>query len=452
MTFYFSTVPTTIGAIFKGSLIEPKDGKGTVVVVPDSVGTDENTSLEFSFDVTGNDTLAAVKISIPSYWGWTSSAADVSLSGEMASGQLTVNANDIIVDSFIQTSYQDASIRISNLTSPAVDTSSTFSVSTASPQGTLQKLSSSPVVQVGEGTAQAFISIEDAVQLPVGSNIVIKGVISIGAGVLRNDYTDGYVQDASGFGLNIFRFGSIDPDISRGNLVVMSGVLEEYNGKMEITDYSARILKTDEAVPGTAKMTTLNAYLEARRGSFLETQGVITEMSSNSGGINITIDDGTGPLVVRVWETTGVDLGGYGTGEYVVIRGVMDEYNDTPQLLLAYQEDIYLPQFDGSPTLLKVENRPFVPDRGEKIKIEFSVGSAESHYTLRIYDLGGRLITTLMDGTGLPVTIIKQWDGRDQLGQDVPLGTYICHLETVNTNNGKRDVKMAPIVVGTVLK
>jgi hypothetical protein len=34
----------------------------------------------------------------------------------------------------------------------------------------------------------------------------------------------------------------------------------------------------------------------------------------------------------------------------------------------------------------------------------------------------------------------------------VPLGTYICHLEVVNNNTGKRTVKIAPIVVGTILK
>ena len=42
--------------------------------------------------------------------------------------------------------------------------------------------------------------------------------------------------------------------------------------------------------------------------------------------------------------------------------------------------------------------------------------------------------------------------GRNHLDELVPLGTYICHLEVVNEDTGKRTEKVAPIVVGTVLK
>jgi len=40
------------------------------------------------------------------------------------------------------------------------------------------------------------------------------------------------------------------------------------------------------------------------------------------------------------------------------------------------------------------------------------------------------------------------WDGRDQLGQIVPPGTYIMHIEVLNPVTGETHTDAAPIVVG----
>ena len=65
--------------------------------------------------------------------------------------------------------------------------------------------------------------------------------------------------------------------------------------------------------------------------------------------------------------------------------------------------------------------------------------------------LGGRLITTLYDGDGIPLQVTREWDGRNELGEQVPIGTYVLHFEVVNNETSKKIVKVAPIVVGTVL-
>ena len=64
----------------------------------------------------------------------------------------------------------------------------------------------------------------------------------------------------------------------------------------------------------------------------------------------------------------------------------------------------------------------------------------------------GRLVTTLLDGTGRSFEQQIEWNGRDQLNDLVPLGTYILHYEVVNNTTGKKWQKAAPIVIGTVLK
>ena len=42
----------------------------------------------------------------------------------------------------------------------------------------------------------------------------------------------------------------------------------------------------------------------------------------------------------------------------------------------------------------------------------------------------------------------SSWDGRDQLGQIVPPGTYIMHIEAMNPATGETQKDVAPIVVG----
>ena len=50
--------------------------------------------------------------------------------------------------------------------------------------------------------------------------------------------------------------------------------------------------------------------------------------------------------------------------------------------------------------------------------------------TLRIYDLNGRLIRTLVDGELPAATHQRQWDGTNDQGRPVPSGMYYCGLES----------------------
>ena len=438
--------------VFKSHLAPSSDGKGLVSVEPDSVGRKESVSLQFTMSVSEEDTLGEVQLVLPGNWQWTNSSGDVVAADGFNGANVTVDNSVITLSGLELNASQTGTLTINNLTSPDADTSSTFTFQTAGLNGKLKAIENQPVVLVGKGTSISTISIKDARELPAGSSVTIRGVITIGAGVLRTNFTDAYIQDESGFGLNVYNGSSnLDSKIKRGNLVILRGVTDSYQGKMEIKNYTATVLKTDVAIPGVLFLSTEEASSTMYEGSFVKIKGAIMEKTYSGGGTNIVLDDGTGPVTVRVWDTANLDLSAYAVGDYVVIHGVISIYSNAGQVLLAYQEDIARPQFNGSPTSLQVVNKPFVPDRGETMVIKYSAGAQNTHITLRVFDLAGRLVTTLKDGEGLPFPTQIEWDGRDQVGQWVPLGTYICHLEVINDDNGKRTVKIAPIVVGTVL-
>ena len=49
--------------------------------------------------------------------------------------------------------------------------------------------------------------------------------------------------------------------------------------------------------------------------------------------------------------------------------------------------------------------------------------------SLRIYDVGGRLVRTLFDGQQAAGQKMVTWDGRDERGRSVASGVYFYRLQ-----------------------
>ncbi|NOX89444.1 MAG: hypothetical protein GXO77_10490 [Calditrichaeota bacterium] len=438
--------------IFKSSLPKSIAGSGKITVQPDSVGKNETVTLTFTLKGTLADTLGQFALTIPDDWQWDGNETNVQLSGEFGDASLNIDGKTISLSDFIITDISEGEITVSGLQSPDKDTSSVFTVKTGAVSGLLKAVVSPPIVMVGKGSNRPYISIKEARAKGVGKSVTVRGVITIGTGILRTNFTDAYIQDESGSGINIYQPGGLDSRLKRGRLVILSGELDEYQGKKEIVNYQVTVLRDGVEIPAVKKISTYEASTLQHEGSFVEIEGLISGKRYSGGGTTIYMNDGSGEVAVRVWDAAGLDLTEFEMGDYVSVRGVVGIYQGSGQILLGYQEDIQRPQIPESKVYLKVPNKPFVPDEGEILPVEFHSGSSNTHVTLRIFDLSGRLVTTLFDGGGLPFPVSYSWDGRDQLGELLPLGTYLCHLEVVNNTNGKRTVKIAPIVVGTVLK
>ena len=127
-------------------------------------------------------------------------------------------------------------------------------------------------------------------------------------------------------------------------------------------------------------------------------------------------------------------------------------YRQEGQLLLGYPGDVRVHRegadSDGGTRLL-VAPYPFVPQLAENIEYAYKF-PANSRITLRVFDLSGHLVTTLFeDYRSLALEVTRTWDGRDEISQIVPAGTYIMHLETVNRSTGEILTDMAPVVIGS---
>ena len=80
---------------------------------------------------------------------------------------------------------------------------------------------------------------------------------------------------------------------------------------------------------------------------------------------------------------------------------------------------------------------PFNPSTS----IEFSLKDA-GHATLSIYDISGRLVSTLVDGNMGNGSHKVVWNGMDNSGVQVSAGLYIYSLQTADMTMTKKMVFM----------
>ena len=437
--------------IYLSDLVIPADGSGTVTVSPARVEPGASVDLLFTFSPTTDDTLSQATLAIPSGWSFSGSSADVSTGGVFGNANTEVTAGLVTLSGFELTGGLEGTLTLKNISAPNANTVSTFNIKTAQSGGVLTSIKSAPIVLVGSGTDIPTISISDARSLPDGTAISIKGVIVIGAGILRNDFTSAYIADEDGAGLNVFRRGSPDPDIVRGNLVVLQGTLTSFNGTLEIENYTTTVLSKNYPLPDPLQLSTGQSALARYEGSWVHVKGIVTGKSSAGGGTNIFIDDGSGETTIRIWDTAGLNLDDFNVGDFIEASGVHGVFANAGQVLVGYQEDIGHIDLSNQPVSLKVPPRPFAPDQGEKLTIEYGSGGANTRVTLRIYDMNGRLVATLVDGDGIPLPVKLEWDGRNQVGDRLTVGAYVLHFEVVDKDTGNRTTRVAPIVIGTIL-
>jgi DNA/RNA endonuclease YhcR with UshA esterase domain len=447
------------------------DGSGIAMASPNVVAA-LDTLQEFSISIIGvlEEPIKTIRIDIPKLWQWSGNEADINFSGsglENIFPEIVLEPLDSVYQVYLldtDVALKDtAVITFNNLVTPPEPLNSVFWIRTAGNGGRLTLINDMPVVNVAGGTRYLIYDLQTSSSHFSGT-VEVRGATTIGAGLLRevssagDSLTTAYVQDESGRGVNLLRFGLIQPELRRGNLVEVHGAVTEFNGVTEIEYTQINLISTGAELPQAISLSNAGVNSTRWDGTLIATAGIILEKFSAGGGTTLEISDGKGATNIRIWDTARLDLSGFNENDRIFVEGVgglfIDDGDSIFQILPAYQDQIeldptYVPQLDNA--ALRVDPHPFAPDQGEKITITYNAAAVNNKITVRIFDLGGRLITTLLDEQAQLIESTFRWDGRDRLNERVPLGTYICHLEVIEPVSGKKITKTAPIVVGTIL-
>ena len=228
------------------------------------------------------------------------------------------------------------------------------------------------------------------------------------------------------------------------------------------------------------------AEVYSQFGNYInEDQGCNESLSANITTMGLIVDyqDKTlvnGPRVIKIqdnqgyqmeltiWDWNPMDsdivseyINPYNPTEYYIhVDGTLGVYNCNFQLELSNEQSImYLSEYNPQGTYesdvditrssIDVEPYVLIPSMGEQINYSYSVPSG-SRVIVRVFDLSGRFITSLVDTFIDPGQNNWQssWDGRDHLGQIVSPGTYLMHIESMNFQTGNTTTDVAPVVIG----
>ena len=195
---------------------------------------------------------------------------------------------------------------------------------------------------------------------------------------------------------------------------------------------------------------------------------------ANSGPQNITIEDENGyRITITIWDwevsesKISAILTEYNKNQYYLwVEGELDYYDkyNEWQVTVASSDHIMIAnnftpdgEYESSSTSLQTSINPepyiIIPTLNETLDYNFTFPD-KSRVIVRIFDISGRFITSLIDqyfissGTVYCNNQNSSWDGRDNLDQIVPPGTYIMHIQSMNPATGETHTDTAPIVIG----
>jgi len=168
----------------------------------------------------------------------------------------------------------------------------------------------------------------------------IEGIITVGEGLISTSQLKAYVQDTSGAGILLFDYSlSGTSDLVRGNKISVVGVIDEYNGILELVGPQWEVLSSGNPLPDAVDAFSLSSP-EDDDGTWMSLGGHVTDVATYSNAANITVSRGGSDLVARVWSSTGIDVSSVSNGDSVVILGAASLYSGDFQLLPGYQSDI----------------------------------------------------------------------------------------------------------------
>ena len=320
-------------------------------------------------------------------------------------------------------------------------------------------------VDINEPIAELTIaSLLDDLDSYIGQIVEIDGVVTIPAGKLRTNFTEAFLQDESGKGIILYN-SQLDTSFTRGDSVLVVAEVDDFDGKPELIYSSITVLKENASIP--VEEITVSEFNSLKYNyTFVKIWGKVISRSDPFGtntGANISIQDASGEVTtMRIWNSTNILFNTSNqlinleldsllqVGQIIEVSGIGGEYSGASQIQPAYATDI-VEKLEGQTgnfsASLSVSPYPFVPQLGEVIKYSYSFPS-DARIKLRVFDMAGRLITTLYDEyRGISFYKEATWNGRDYLNRLVPSGTYIIHLDITDSITGKSYQKIAPLVI-----
>ena len=215
----------------------------------------------------------------------------------------------------------------------------------------LTTFAASLALVAGAGVAQAQTSADihgdpGCAPSPLeGSVVTVQGVVYVEAGTYNSGSV--YFQDLTDGGLTFFD-SAAQGVLFEGDLIEVTGTVGAFGAEIQLNGAVYTVLSSGNSVTPVSLTTADLADGTDQLGNLVEVEGLLSLVSSGFNS-TYTLDDGSGPVLMFVDGTTGIDQALLNTfvGDIVRVRGASKCFNGEGEVLPRRDSDIVLLTVDG---------------------------------------------------------------------------------------------------------
>src|SRR5579862_915601 len=179
--------------------------------------------------------------------------------------------------------------------------------------------------------------------LPLGTVVTVEGSVTVPSGLLSSGGTldQGFaIQDRTG---GIYVSVATNLGLTLRRRVLVTGQLAQANGFLVLVPASTGdVMEVHGRGPVIRPLWLRTGSVgPANQGLLVRVVGTITQPLAPDPpfGIQVVVDDGSGPLRIFVNTSTGIDVSGLAPGQLLSVTGLSDEF-DTPEIDPRFQSDL----------------------------------------------------------------------------------------------------------------
>lgn len=270
-------------------------------------------------------TVTAVTLWVQLNGGGFASTAMGSTGGSGYSATIAAGLLGDAVDYYVQATDNDAQTGVNPAGAPASFYSYAVAPRTITPIATIHADSA--------GYDGTLVTVRGQVYIPGNHKADLTSVVA-------------YIQDASARGLNVFGTtfstgGALLNDITA--VVEVTGRVDYYFTTLEIVNYEVTTLSTGNPVLTPTVLGTGAAAAASWEGTYIEAAGPITAIATTGGANpahNFTINDGTGPIVVRIDNDVVAGLETWLVGDMLTAAGAGGSFSGQGQIIVGLASDV----------------------------------------------------------------------------------------------------------------
>ncbi|NNG35634.1 hypothetical protein [Nakamurella aerolata] len=186
-----------------------------------------------------------------------------------------------------------------------------------------------PAAVDAQAPARRPVTVAGARRLPLGTTVTVMATVSTPPGAFESSFYDkgfGLLDSAAG----IYVSTSFAADVRVGQRVRVTGVLADQAGLRVIRQADAAAVRVLGG-PGVLRVWPVptGAVSEATEGLLVKVSGTVVgdPVDDLPYGYKVTVDDGSGPVLVFVNTQTGIDVGALHAGDRVAVTGFSSQYD-----------------------------------------------------------------------------------------------------------------------------